>query len=97
VTVIRNDPSLQRNVGSLTEEAAAGASTLAGAVFNPGDILRPKINSVKLMSDPRDGATEVVSLAKTDELVYLGEEADGFVRVESGKGGGWVKKVLVGN
>jgi len=97
VMVIRNDPSLKRDVGSLAQEAAAGGSTLAGAVFSPGDILRPKINSVKLMADPSDGSAEVTALKKTDELVFLGEEADGFVRVESGHGGGWVKKVLVTN
>lgn len=95
VSVVRGDPSLQRDVGSLADEAAAGGTTLAGAVFSPGDIIRPKINSVKLMAGPSDSAAEVVSLTKTDELVFLGEEADGFVRVESGKGGGWVKKVLV--
>ena len=97
VSVIRNDPSLQRDVGSLAEEAAAGGSTVSGAVFSAGDILRPKISNVKLMADPSDSAAAVVSLDKGDELVFLGEENAGFVRVESGKGGGWVKKVLVTN
>ena len=39
VRVIRNDPSLQRDVGTLAQEAAAGGSTKAGAVFNEGDVL----------------------------------------------------------
>jgi hypothetical protein len=28
-------------------------------------------------------------------MIYMGEESDGYLRVESGKGGGWVKKILV--
>jgi len=95
VGVIRNDPNLVRDVGSLADEAAAGGSTVAGAVFSAGDVLRPKINGVKLMASPSDGGAELAALKKTDELVFLGEEADGFVRIESGHGGGWVKKVLV--
>jgi hypothetical protein len=28
-------------------------------------------------------------------LIFLGKEQDGFLHVETAKGGGWVKKVLV--
>jgi hypothetical protein len=28
-------------------------------------------------------------------MIFMGEEKDGFLKVESGSGGGWVKKVLV--
>ena len=38
VKVVRNDPSLQRNVGTLKQEAAAGGAKKAGAVFNEGDV-----------------------------------------------------------
>ena len=30
-----------------------------------------------------------------DELIFMGKEQDGFVHVETRKGAGWVKKVLV--
>src|SRR5439155_6256672 len=33
VKVVRNDPSLQRNVGTLAQEAAAGGAARANAVF----------------------------------------------------------------
>ena len=56
VGVVRNDPSLQRNVGTLAQEAAAGGTTKAGAVFNEGDVLAPKIANVKLMADASDTA-----------------------------------------
>src|SRR5581483_8086798 len=36
VKAVRNDPSLQRKVGNLKQEAAAGGATKAGAVFNEG-------------------------------------------------------------
>src|SRR4029077_2971539 len=59
VGVVRNDPSLQRNVGTLKQEAAAGGTTKAGAVFNEGDVLVPKIANVKLLAQPSDTAKTV--------------------------------------
>jgi Curli production assembly/transport component CsgG len=95
VRAIRNDPSLQRDVGSLTQEAALGGSTKAGAVYNEGDVLYPKIAGVKIMGSAADAGATVATLAKGEELIYMGEEQNGFLRVESAKGGGWVKKILV--
>jgi curli production assembly/transport component CsgG len=95
VRVIRNDPNLQREVGTLSQEAAAGGSTKAGAVFNEGDVLFPKIAGVKLMGSAADAGKTVATLAKGDEMIYMGEESNGYLRVESGKGSGWVKKILV--
>src|SRR4029077_21068305 len=59
VKVVRNDPSLQRNVGTLKQEAAAGGTTKSGAVFNEGDVLVPKIANVKLLAQPSDTAKTV--------------------------------------
>jgi hypothetical protein len=95
VRVIRNDPSLQRNVGSLAQEAAAGGSTKAGAVYNEGDVLYPKIAGVKLLGSAGEAGKAVATLDKGEELIYMGVEQNGFLQVESGKGGGWVKKILV--
>ena len=95
VRVIRNDPTLQRDVGTLAQEAAAGGSTKAGAVYNEGDVLFPKIAGVKLMGTAGDGGKVVATLAKTDEMIYMGEEQNGYLKVESGSGSGWVKKILV--
>jgi hypothetical protein len=95
VRVIRNDPALQRDVGTLAQEAAAGGSTKAGAVFNEGDVLYPKIGGLKQMAAAGEGGKVVATLAKTDEMIYMGEEQNGYVKVESGSGSGWVKKILV--
>jgi len=95
VRVVRNDPNLQRDVGSLAQEAAAGGSTKAGAVYNEGDVLYPKIAGVKIMAGSAEGGKAVATLDKGEELIYMGVEENGFLKVESGKGGGWVKKILV--
>ena len=95
VRVIRNDPTLQRDVGTLAQEAAAGGTTKAGAVFNEGDVLYPKIGGLKLLGSGADGAKVIATLAKTDEMIYMGEEQNGYLKVESGSGSGWVKKILV--
>jgi len=95
VRVVRNDPGLRRDVGTLAQEAAAGGSTKAGAVFNEGDVLYPKIAGVKLMASAGEGGKVLATLAKTDEMIYVGEEQDGYLKVESGSGSGWVKKILV--
>jgi hypothetical protein len=93
VRAVRGNPSLQREVGTLADQAAA--RTKAGASFNEGDVLRPKIGNVRLMSQPSDTGNAVATLAKGDELIFMGQEQDGYLNVETGKGGGWVKKVLV--
>ena len=93
VRSVRNQPSLQRDVGTLSEEA--GKKTKSGAVFNEGDTIVPKIGNVKLYSTPADSGKAVATLSKGDEMIFMGEEQNGFLKVESGSGSGWVKKVLV--
>jgi hypothetical protein len=93
VRAVRGNPSLQRKVTSLATEA--GTVVKAGAVFNEGDVLRPKIANVRLLAKPADDAPPVVTLEKSDELIFMGREQDGYLSVETGKGAGWVKKVLV--
>ena len=95
VTVVRNDPSLQRKVGTLKQEAAAGGATKAGAVFSEGDVLTPKIANVKLLAQPSDTAKPLATLARTDELVVIGESKDGFINVQGATASGWVKIVLM--
>ncbi len=94
VRSVRGNPSLQRNVATLADEA--GKQVKAGAVFNEGDVLRPKIGNVKLQAQPSDQGQSVGMLAKGEELIYTGKEQDGFLSVETSKGGGWVKRILVG-
>ena len=80
---------------SRDEEAAAGGATKAGAVFNQGDVLSPKIANVKLMADASDGSKVLATLGRADELVVTGGEKDGFIKVQGSTAEGWVKIVLV--
>ncbi len=93
VKVVRGDPSLQRNVGTLREEA--GKQTLAGAVFNEGDIVTPKIANVKVLAAPNDSANAVATVGKGEELVVIGAEKNGYLNVQGASAAGWIKKVLV--
>jgi len=95
VLAVRSDPNLVRNVGTLAEEAAAGGKRKAGAVFGEGDVLGPKIGGVQVLAEPKDGTKAVATLARTDEVVVIGEEQDGFVNVQGTAGAGWVKIVLM--
>lgn len=96
VKAVRNDSSLQRNVGTLKEEAAKGGSTKAGAVFNQGDVLMPKIGSVQMHADASDTSKVVATLNRGDEMVVTGGDKDGYIQVTNAAGAtGWVKIVLV--
>lgn len=95
VRAVRGQPSLQRDVGTLAQEAAAGGSKKAGDVFAEGDVLYPKIDNVKLLSDSSTAAEQLGKLKKSDGMIFMGEENNGFIRVETSNGGGWVKKILV--
>jgi hypothetical protein len=95
VGVVRGDPSLQRNVGTLAQEAAAGGQTKAGATFAEGDVLVPKIANVKVLSGPKDDAKPVATLGRGEELVVIGGVENGFVNVQGASGSGWVKVVLM--
>ncbi len=93
VRSVRNQPSLHRDVGTLAEEASK--KTKAGAVFNEGDTVVPKLGNLKVYSSPAESGATVTTLSKGDEMIVMGEEKDGFIKVETASGGGWVKKVLV--
>jgi len=64
-------------------------------VFNGGDVLYPKIAGVKVMASAGDAGQPIATLSKSDEMIFLGEEQDGWLQVESANGVGWVKKILV--
>ena len=95
VKAVRSDPSLQRSVGTLKDEAAAGGKTKAGAVFNEGDVVVPKIANIKMLAQASDSAKAIATLARGEELVVTGGEKDGFIQVQGANGAGWVKIVLV--
>ncbi len=93
VNVISGDPSLQRNVETLHQEAAK--VTASGAVFNEGDVVVPKIANVKLYANADDSGKPSGTLGRGEQVVVIGAEQNGFIKVQGGAVTGWVKKVLV--
>jgi hypothetical protein len=95
VTTVRNDSSLQRNVGTLKQEAASGGTRKAGAVFGEGDVLLPKIAGVKILAQPSETAKVAATLTRGEEMVVVGDEKDGYINVQSASATGWVRISLV--
>ncbi|HEX3928440.1 MAG TPA: hypothetical protein VHW65_10615 [Gemmatimonadales bacterium] len=71
------------------------AARPAGPVFAEGDVLIPKIDNVKLLAAAIDTAKVSATLKATDQLVYLGDEDNGYVHVQGSAGEGWVRKALL--
>jgi hypothetical protein len=94
VRAVRNNPSLIQAKAGVASQANAAGSVTANAA-NAGDVMVAKIAGVKVLKGPSDSAGVLMSLGKTDEVLYLGEEANGFAKVTSPNGDGWVKKVLL--
>jgi hypothetical protein len=93
-TYARRNP-LQRDVGTLAQEAAAGGEPKPAGVFNEGDVVAPKIAGVKIMAEPSDDAKAVATLGATEQVVVVGSAMNGFVKVQGASGAGWVKILLV--
>jgi hypothetical protein len=87
--------ALQRDVGTLAEEAAAGGESRPAAVFKQGDVLAPKIGGVKILAEPSDKAKTVLTLGRTEEVVVIGAQMNGFVNVQGADGAGWVNVTLM--
>jgi hypothetical protein len=93
VLAIRDNPSLIQAKGSAASQANAAGSVKAGA-GNAGDVYLPKIAGVKAYKTASEGAV-VATLGKSDEVIYGGEEKDGFMKVETAKGTAWVKALMM--
>jgi curli biogenesis system outer membrane secretion channel CsgG len=92
VRAIRNNPDLARQDISL--KGASGKPTQAGAVFQNGDAISGKIN-IKLYSQASKTSKVVATIPKGEEVIYTGEEKNGFLSVQGNEGEGWVEKVLI--
>lgn len=93
VRSIRNNPQLARQNINLKQES--GKVVKAGAAFEAGDVLTGKIGGLKIYSQPAKTAKVVATLAKGEEVIYTGEEKNGFLSVQGNGGEGWVEKILV--
>ena len=94
VRSIRNNPSLIQAKAGPAAQANAAGSVQAGAAA-AGDVMVAKIAGAQVLKGPADGAGMLMALSKADEVLFLGEERNGYMKVTSPKGDGWVKKVLL--
>lgn len=65
------------------------------SALQAGEALTGKINAVPIYSEAGKSARVLTRLGKADEVIYMGEESNGFYRVTTPAGEGWVDKLLV--
>lgn len=93
VLSIRNNPSLLQARGGAASLANAAGSVKAGA-GNAGDVYVPKIAGVKVFRSAHEEG-QLGILGRSDEVVFEGEEQNGFMKVETPNGSGWVKAIMM--
>jgi Curli production assembly/transport component CsgG len=93
VRSIRANPSLIQGRGVASQVNAANSVTANASAA--GEVMAPKINGVKVLRLPQDGSPEVQTLTKGDEVLLLGEEKNGWLKVTAPRGDGWVKALLL--
>jgi glutaredoxin len=71
-----------------------GSPPINNAGVQSGDVLLGKIPGVVVYSRP-EKSEKIAVLAKTDEVIFMGDESAGFYRVTTPKGEGWIDKLLV--
>jgi curli biogenesis system outer membrane secretion channel CsgG len=94
VLSIRDQSSLIRT-SNASSDVNAAASTQAGISVNSGDMLRPKLNNIRVFAQPSTSSKVVGTVTKGDDLVATGEEKSGLLKVDAANVSGWVQKTLV--
>ncbi|HSC65853.1 MAG TPA: CsgG/HfaB family protein [Caldimonas sp.] len=91
---IRNNPSLVQARAGVASQQNAAASVRADAGV-AGDVMVPKIAGVKVLRQPRDGGGDLQTLNRNDEVILAGDEQNGYSKVTTSRGDGWVKTILL--
>lgn len=89
ISSLKNNPNMDRF------GAGGGDTATAGEVFNPGDVVTPKIDNLKLLQAPENGSAAIATVSRSDAMVCLGTEENGFIQVQGAGGQGWINKLLV--
>jgi len=95
VGVVRNQKSIVAPTAIPVAAQNAANSVQAGQTFSGGDTLSPKIPGIKIFESSLNTSKVVATLKRDDQVVYLGEEKDGFLKVQGADGEGWVDKKLI--
>lgn len=80
-----------------SEAGRASTASLPGMPgdFAPGDILVNRIAKTSLLADARAGSAKVARLAKNEEMIFLGTQRDGYLRVKTAAAEGWIARQFV--
>lgn len=90
--------AIDQNYADYQRILAAGSGVPSGTPSlspQPGDVLIGKISGIPVYRQPGKAAEKLILLAKTDTMIYMGEEREGQYRVTTPQGEGWVDKLLV--
>lgn len=94
----RNYADFNRPTENLASPAAAATTSASSSSGNrtiqSGDVLVGKISGINVYIQPAK-SEKLTVLGKADEVIYMGEEREGFYRVTTPKGEGWIDKLLV--
>mgnify|MGYP000128898895 CR=1 FL=1 len=93
VKSIKDNPSLLAPTSSVGQRNAE--ASLKATAFSPGDVLRPKINNLKIYESANRSSKALGTVNKSDELVFLGETLDGFLYVQGEAAEGWVQEIML--
>lgn len=94
VQSIRQSPSLTLAKASEASTRNAASSAKAGA-YSAGDVLVPKINGINFFQTADKSKPPKKKLQRADEVIYLGEEENGLVKVQTPDGEGWLEAILI--
>lgn len=88
-------PIVNTEIAANTATGVPQAGVQQAGFLQAGDTLIGKIAGVKVYAQANKNAQSLMTLAKAEEVVYMGEENLGLYRVASARGEGWVDKLLV--
>ena len=94
----RQTTTLEKEAGTVTQAAAPAAAALPSPPPPPmqrGDVLVPKIVGITVHATPSEKGRLLLTLVRNDEVVFMGNEQDGFLNVRTSKGAGWVDKAMM--
>lgn len=94
VIAFRADSSLRKRA-VITQSGETRGNGAQAPQWTEGDVLRPKLNNIRILGDSKESARSIGVIPKGEDVVYLGLERNGFVRVQTSEQEGWVKKTLM--
>jgi hypothetical protein len=63
--------------------------------LDKGDAVMGKIGGLKIYAQPSKSSKVLASLAKGEEVIFTGQEKNGFMSIQGNDGEGWVEKIMI--